>query len=77
MHDAVIPYLIAFAILLVLLAWCFLGGRDDAPEPTARRRVGEDIDYTELEAAEREVLEADDRDSVPAWGPGASRPPIA
>jgi hypothetical protein len=59
---------------LVLLGWFFFGGRGDAHEPTAHRRVGEDIDYTELEQAERDVRDADDEDSVQDWGPGSTKP---
>ncbi len=67
-------------VLLLLLAWFLFSGRDDAPEPTARRRAGSDgedeIDYPELEQAEREVQEAPDEDSVRDWGPGVRKPPI-
>jgi len=59
------------------LAWLLFSGRDSAPEPTARRSVNSDIDYAELEQAEREVRDADDDDSVRDWGPGAGRPPVA
>jgi len=67
---------VVFALLLVALAWFFLGGRDRAPEPTAHRRADEAIDYTELEQAEREVQEAPDEESVRDWGPGVQKPPI-
>ncbi|HEV8509494.1 MAG TPA: hypothetical protein VGQ48_03485 [Gemmatimonadales bacterium] len=42
------------------------------------RRQRDDIDYAELEQAEREVKEAPDGDSVRDWGPGggAQRPPL-
>ena len=65
-----------FAALLAALAWFFFGGRDRAPEPTAHRRVREEIDYTELEQAEREVQEAPDEENVRDWGPGVQKPPI-
>ena len=68
------PYLIAFSLLLLALAWFFLSGRGDAHEPTARRRVNDDIDRSELEQAEREVKDATDEDSVQDWGPGAAGP---
>ena len=61
-------------MLLLGLAWFFLGGRGDAPEPTAHRKVNEDIDYTELDQAERDVRDADDEDSVRDWGPGTGKP---
>jgi len=62
--------------LLAGLAWLLLGGREDAPEPTARRRPGAPIDYAELEQAEREVREAPDADAVRDWGPGATQSPL-
>ena len=65
------------AALGLALHWLLFSGRDSAPEPTARRRVSADIDYAELEQAEREVREADDADSVRDWGPGATPPPVA
>jgi hypothetical protein len=52
-------------------------GRDSAPEPTARRVVNKQINYAELEQAEREVREADDAEGVRDWGPGATPPPVA
>lgn len=70
-----IASLIIIALLVAALAWFFLGGRSSAPEPTAHRRVSEDIDHSELEQAEREVQDAADEDSVRDWGPGAPRPP--
>jgi len=69
--------LVILGVLLLFLAWFLLSGRDDAPEPTARRHVGDEIDYPELEEAEREVQEAPDEDSVRDWGPGVRRPPVA
>jgi hypothetical protein len=59
------------------LVWLLFSGRDSALEPTAHRRVNEDINYAELEQAEREVREADDVDRVRDWGPGATPPPVA
>ncbi|MGH7569365.1 MAG: hypothetical protein ACREL9_10435 [Gemmatimonadales bacterium] len=52
-----------------------LGGRGDAPEPTAHRHPHEDIDYTELDEAEREVREAADESDIREWGPGTQNPP--
>ncbi len=66
---------IVFGLLLTALGWFFLGGRGEAPEPTAQRRVHEDIDYAELAEAEREVQEAPDEESVRDWGPGIEKPP--
>lgn len=67
---------VLFGLLLVGFGWLCFGGRDEAPEPTAHRRADEDIDYAELEEAEREVREAPDEESVRDWGPGSGRPPI-
>jgi hypothetical protein len=72
----VLAYVI-FGLLLVGFGWLCFGGRDEAPEPTAHRRVNEDIDYTELDEAEREVREAQDEESVRDWGPGIGRPPLS
>ena len=65
------------AALGLALLWLLFSGRDRAPEPTARRGVTADIDYAELEQAEREAREADDADRVRDWGPGATPPPVA
>ena len=73
--------LVILGLLLLVLAWFLLSGRDDAPEPTARRHSGsggeDEFDYSELEQAEREVQEAPDEDSVRDWGPGVRKPPLA
>jgi len=69
--------LIIVGLLAIALLWLLLGGRGDAPEPTARRRADDAIDHAELEQAERDVQEAPDEESVRDWGPGASKPPIA
>jgi hypothetical protein len=66
-----------FALLALALIWLLFSGRDSAPEPTARRAVTGDINYAELEQAERDVREADDADAVRDWGPGATPPPVA
>jgi hypothetical protein len=67
----VTPYLIVSLLLLAVLAWFFLAGRSDAPEPTAHRRPNDGIDHAELEEAEREVREAEGEDEVRDWGPGS------
>jgi hypothetical protein len=70
---------IAVGALLALLAWLVwpsgdaTGGGGVSRPPRARAGV----DEAELEAAEREVQEAPDEESVRDWGPGASRPPLA
>jgi hypothetical protein len=69
-----LPALLLIAALLAGLAWLILGGRGDSHEPTAHRKVNEDIDCAELEQAERDVRDADDEDSVRDWGPGAGKP---
>ena len=66
--------LIALFLLLGVFGWLVFGSRDARHEPTLHRRVNEDIDYTELEQAERDVQEAEDEDSVRDWGPGAGKP---
>ncbi len=70
--------LVILSVLLLLLAWFLLSGRDDAPEPTTRRQAGgeDEIDHAELEEAERDVQEAAEEDSVRDWGPGVRKPPI-
>lgn len=68
-----LPALLVVVALLVALGWFLLSGRDNH-EPTLHRRVNEDIDYSELERAERDVQEAEDEDSVRDWGPGATKP---
>jgi hypothetical protein len=65
------------AALGLAIAWLLFSGRDSAPEPTARRVVNADVDYAELEQAEREVREAGDAEGVRDWGPGATPPPVA
>ncbi|MGH7699067.1 MAG: hypothetical protein ACREMJ_00885 [Gemmatimonadales bacterium] len=70
-----IVYLVALLVLAAALAWLFLGGRDAAPGPRGHRRPSADIDYAELEEAERDVRDAADEDDVRDWGPGAPRPP--
>jgi hypothetical protein len=70
----VIPTIAVIVVLLAILAWFCFSGRGRTPEPTADRKVNEEIDYTELEQAERDVRDADDEDSVRDWGPGAGKP---
>ncbi len=73
-------YLIAAVLLLGLAVWLFRDRRHPGP-----RLHGDDgIDREELEAAEREVRDLDDRRSPDEerpgddWGPGAAhpRPPV-
>lgn len=71
-----IAYVLVFLVLVAALGWFFFGGREQAPEPTARRRVTDEIDYAALEQAERDVREAEDEDSVRDWGPGIPKPPL-
>ncbi len=70
-------WLVGLAILAIVLAWFLVGGRDHPWERTVNRSVSEEIDYDELEQAEREVWEAADDESVRDWGPGVQKPPIA
>ena len=69
-----LAYVVIFGLLLLALGWLLVGGRGGSHEPTLHRKVGDDVDRTELERAEREVQDAADADSVPDWGPGAGRP---
>jgi hypothetical protein len=66
--------LVVFGLLLAVLAWIFFAGRGAGHEPTAHRRAREDIDQSELEAAERDVQDAESEDAVRDWGPGAGKP---
>lgn len=62
---------VVVALLLVLLGWLFWPS-SRTPASVRRERAG--VDEAELEAAERDVQEASDQDSVRDWGPGASGP---
>jgi hypothetical protein len=55
------------AVLLVSLAWFF------GPAAAPPRRI---VDNAELEAAERDVQEAADPESVKDWGPGTGQKPL-
>ena len=68
------PILIVAVTLLALCIW-FFWPRHTAPGSAAPRRAQEDVDYAELERAEREVQEAEDEDTVRDWGPGTSGTP--
>ena len=59
--------LIAIGVLLLVLAWFFWprSGAEYEPPPTS-----------ELEAAERDVREAPDEETVRDWGPGVQKPPL-
>ena len=70
-------YLILFGLLLLVLAWFFLGGRGETDQLPVRRPPSDNVDYDELEQAEREVREAPDEETVRDWGPGTGRPPPA
>ena len=59
-------------VVLIVLAW-FLWPSKDAP-PARRERP--DVDESELEAAERDVQEAADEESVRDWGPGTGHKPL-
>jgi beta-lactam-binding protein with PASTA domain len=67
--------LVIVGVLLALLAWFFWpssdpGSRDIDPG----RRPG--VDVAELEAAEREVQDAANKESVRDWGPGTGQKPL-
>ncbi len=65
---------VVFVALTAAVAWLLLAGRSGSHEPTVHRRWDHDSDRAELEAAERDVQEAPDEDSVRDWGPGATKP---
>jgi len=56
-------------VLLIVFAWFLWPSNDARP---ARRP---EIDEAELEAAERDVQEAADEESVRDWGPGSGQKP--
>ncbi|PYO88123.1 MAG: hypothetical protein DMD58_13330 [Gemmatimonadetes bacterium] len=58
-------------VLLIVFAW-FLWPSNDA-RPARRERP--EIDEAELAAAERDVQEAADEESVRDWGPGSGQKP--
>jgi hypothetical protein len=74
-----LPLLIGLVAAVALLAWLVRRG-ERAVLPAAPREPA-DIDYDELEAAEREVRDLGTAvrpdDDVPGddWGPGTARPP--
>ncbi len=59
--------LAVIAVLLILLAWFFW------PSKAPRDR---NVENAELEAAERDVQEAADEESVRDWGPGTGQKPL-
>ena len=56
---------VILGVLLLVLGWFFWPSRASARRPD-----------TELEAAERDVQEAADQDSVRDWGPGTGQKPL-
>jgi hypothetical protein len=59
-------------VLLIGLAWFLWPSKDAGPA----RRERPDVDAAELEAAERDVQEAADEESVRDWGPGSGQKPL-
>jgi beta-lactam-binding protein with PASTA domain len=59
-------------VVLIVLAW-LLWPSKNAP-PSSRDRP--DVDEQELEAAERDVQEAADNESVRDWGTGTGQKPL-
>ncbi len=59
-------------VLLIILGWFFWPSKDAAPA----RHERPDVDESELEAAERDVQEAADEESVRDWGPGTGQKPL-
>jgi len=60
------------AVLLIVLVWFLWPSNDAGPA----RRERPDVDAAELEAAERDVQEAADEESVRDWGPGSGQKPL-
>jgi beta-lactam-binding protein with PASTA domain len=60
------------AVVLIVLAWFFWPSKH--VRPASRDRP--DVDESELEAAERDVQEAVDEESVRDWGPGTGQKPL-
>jgi beta-lactam-binding protein with PASTA domain len=60
------------AVLLIGLAWFLWPSKDAGPA----RRKRPDVDETELEAAEHDVQEAADEETVRDWGPGSGQKPL-
>lgn len=56
---------VILGVLLIVLGWFFWPSRAAAGRPES-----------ELEAAERDVQEAADQDSVRDWGPGSGQKPL-
>lgn len=67
------------AVVLIVLAWFLWPSK--AAGPARRERAGAgaggaDVDDAQLEAAERDVREAADEESVRDWGPGTGQKPL-
>ncbi len=62
-------------VLLIVLAWFLWPSRAPTTAGPARRERP-DVDAAELEAAERDVQEAADEESVRDWGPGSGQKPL-
>lgn len=64
---------VVVAVVVLMLAWFFWPARTHAG-PARRERPG--VDEAELEAAERDVQEAPDAETVRDWGPGTGQKPL-
>jgi beta-lactam-binding protein with PASTA domain len=64
---------VVVAIVVIALGWFFWPGKE---APRATRRDRPDVDEAELAAAEREVQEAPDEESIRDWGPGTGQKPL-
>ena len=60
-------------LLAIALAW-FFWPTQSAPRPSRRERP--DVDASELDAAERDVQEAPNEETVRDWGPGTGQKPL-
>jgi beta-lactam-binding protein with PASTA domain len=62
-------------VVLIVLAW-FVWPAKAATNARQAQRDRPDVDEAELEAAERDVQEAADEESVRDWGPGTGQKPL-
>jgi hypothetical protein len=62
-------------VVLIVLAW-FVWPAKAATDARLAQRDRPDVDEAELEAAERDVQEAADEESVRDWGPGTGQKPL-
>jgi hypothetical protein len=62
-------------VVLIVLAW-FVWPAKAATNAGQPQRDRPEVDEAELEAAERDVQDAPDEESVRDWGPGTGQKPL-